>query len=116
MGNSSSKVEVNQLNNPAPPIQDTTDKELEKTKAEMSELKPLITENVIQQLMSNEDAMVLRYSDLNDATKISEHSQEIFKDERAIKFLTDAAEKMVTVFHSSEEMTKLLRWNQVQKV
>ena len=114
MGNSSS-IEVNQLNNPAPPIPDTTDKELEKTKAEVSELKPLITENVIQKLTSNEDAMVLRYSDLNDATKISKHIQDIFKDEHAVQFLTDAAEKMITVFHSSEEMTKLERWNQVQK-
>lgn len=95
---------------------DVIDQRLKETRAEVSQQKALITENVIQQLMSNEDSMVLRYSDLKDATKISKHIQEIFKDEHAVQFLTDAAEKMITVFQNSEEMNKLLRWNQVQKV
>ena len=95
---------------------DIIDKTLKETQNEVSQQKPLITENVIQQLTTKEDSMVLKYSDLQDARQISDHIEKIFKDEYAVQFLTEAAKKMIAVFQDSSEMKKLLRWNQVQKV
>ena len=92
------------------------DEQLKQTRMEVREQPALITQNVIQQIYSREDSMVLRYNDLNDKSKIIDHLATIFKDEVALTFLTNAAQKMISAFQSSEEMTELCRWNQVKKV
>jgi hypothetical protein len=93
------------------------DRQLETIRNEVKQQERLITENVIQEITSKEDTMVLRYSDLKDMTTISKHIEKIFEDEpEAIEFLTNAASKMIAVFHSSSEMKELLRLNQVKKV
>ena len=91
-------------------------KQLKETKEEVTRQKPLITENVIQQLDSKEDSMIMKYSALQDIEEISKNIESIFKDEHAVRFLTDAAKKMVGAFKSSSAMKELQRWNQVKKV
>lgn len=93
-----------------------TETQLKKTRMEVSELRPIITKNVVEEIYSQENSMVVRYSDLQDISEISKHIKTIFKDEQALEFLTSAAAKMVAAFQSSKEMTELLRWNQVKKV
>ncbi|XP_046861216.1 uncharacterized protein LOC124454452 [Xenia sp. Carnegie-2017] len=90
--------------------------QLKQTKKEVREQRPLITQNVIEQIYSQEDSMVIRYSNLKDISEITNHLETIFKDEQALEFLTNAAQKMISAFKSSEEMTELCRWNQVKKI
>ena len=111
MGGSSTKVVEVQV----PVFQ--IENQLATIRNEVEQQQPLITKNVKQELLTKQDTMVLRYSDLKDKREISNHIQTMFKNEPlAVQFLTDAAEKMVTVFHGSSELKELTRWNQVKKV
>uniref|UniRef100_A0A1X7VIC3 Uncharacterized protein n=1 Tax=Amphimedon queenslandica TaxID=400682 RepID=A0A1X7VIC3_AMPQE len=85
MGNSSSSSSSSPSSPPAPDAtkeeteRDTEVKEqLEKLKQEIIPLTPIITENVISKSCDDQDALVIRYGDLADKTKIVANIENLF--------------------------------------
>lgn len=95
-------------------VQDTAAQK-NKMRIEVNEQRPLIIENVIEEIYSREDSMVLLLSDLLKDT-ISKCIKSTFEDKQTLEFLMNATKMMAAAFNSCQEMTELQRWNQVKKV
>lgn len=88
------------------------DNQLKELKAEVTSVEPSIKENVRETISLEQNALMIRYSELKNKQKIVEHVKEMFGDFPLVEFLVDTATTLVSVMASSEEMKELLRWHQ----
>lgn len=88
------------------------DRQLDDLKHEVISVKPLINQNVRETIASEEDALLMRYSQLQDTKEIEKNIREIFVNFPALDFLVDTATKMISAVNKSEELTELLRWHE----
>ena len=110
----------------SPPAADTTREEierdtevkeqLEKLKQEIIPLTPIITENVISKSCDDQDALVIRYGDLADKTKIVANIENLFPNHPGKKFIVDTASAMIQAMASTKEMEELMRWQKRQVI
>ena len=62
--------------------------------------------------MKMEDAILLRYSQLEDISKIQVNIEQVFKGFPALQVLVDDVSKMVDVMNTIETLTETLHWQQ----
>ena len=87
--------------------------ELEQRKKEVTSVEPSIQQDVKQTVSLEQDALLMRYSQLKDKAKIEEDIKKIFGDYQAmLDFIVDTACRMVSAMTSSEKMTDVLRWHE----
>lgn len=92
------------------------DKQLESLKQEVVSVKPSIKDNVLETISSEEDALLLRYSQLQDTKEIEKNIREIFVDFPALDFLIETATKMISAVNMTEELTEILRWHERREI
>ena len=87
------------------------DNQLKELKAEVTSVQPSIKENVRETIFLEQNALMIRYSELKNKQKIVEHVKQMFGNFPLLEFLVDTATTLVSVMASSEEMKELLRWH-----
>ena len=92
------------------------DKQLESLKQEVVSVKPSIKDNVLETISSEEDALLMRYSQLQDTKQIEKNIREIFVDFPALDFLIETATKMISAVNRTEELTEFLRWHERREI
>ncbi|XP_028398627.1 uncharacterized protein LOC114522194 [Dendronephthya gigantea] len=113
MGGESSKTVIKYV-----PVESQIDikRQLDESLAEVHKQKCLVTENIVEQIQLQQNAVIMKYSDLTDKGEIVKDIRGIVKGDHAVEFLADHAEKMIDVFQNSKAMKELQRWNQVKKI
>lgn len=86
--------------------------QLEDLRKEVVSVRPCITEGVRETISSEQDALLMRYSQLTDVTVIEENIREVFGNFPVLEFIVDTATRMVSAMNSTEEMTEILRWQE----
>lgn len=97
----------------------TLKSQLEEMKSDVKQVVPAIDENVIKTINEIEDALILRYSQLDDRSKIAENVRQILgagSIQQVTAFIVDAAEKMIYAMHSTDEMKEVMRWQMRKQV
>ena len=92
------------------------DNQLKELQAEVTSVEPSIKENVKETIHLEQDALLMRYSELSNKQLIVEHVKQIFGDFPLLEFLVDTSTTLVSVMASSEEMKELLRWHEKKLV
>lgn len=92
------------------------DNQLKELKAEVTSVEPSIKENVKETIHLEQDALLIRYSDLENKELIAEHVKKVFGNFPLLEFLVDTSTTLVSVMASSEEMKELLRWHEKKLV
>ena len=92
------------------------EKQLQQLKQEILPLQPVITEGVKSRSSEDQDALVIKYSDLADKTKIVENIEKLFPDHPAKDFIVDTATAMIHAMASTKEMEELMRWQKRQVI
>ena len=90
--------------------------QLQELKAEVTNVQPAIKEHVRETIHLEQDALLMRYSELSNKQLIVEHVKQIFGDFPLLEFLVDTSTTLVSVMASSEEMKELLRWHEKKLV
>ena len=88
------------------------DKQLEDLKQEVVSVQPCITDSVKETVFSEQDALLLRYSQLEDKATIERNIKEIFGKFPQLDFLVDTATRMIAAMNNTENMTEVLRWQE----
>ena len=86
--------------------------QLEQLKEEVVSVEPSIQKSVKETVYVEQDALLMRYSQLKDKSKIEQDIRNMFGDFPLLGFIVDTASRMVTAMTSSEEMTEILRWQE----
>ena len=86
--------------------------QLEQLKKEVASVEPSIKQDVKQTVSLEQDALLMRYSQLKDKAKIEEDVRNMFGNFPMLNFIVDTASRMVAAMTSSEEMTEILRWHE----
>ena len=90
--------------------------QLQQLKAEVKGVQPSINENVRDTISQEQDALLLRYSQLKDKELVVQHIKEVFGKFPLLQFLVDTATTLVGIMTSSEEMKEILRWHEKKMV
>ena len=85
--------------------------QLEQLKKEVASVEPSIKQDVKQTVSLEQDALLMRYSQLKDKAKIEEDIRNMFGNFPMLNFIVDTASRMVAAMTSSKEMTEILRWH-----
>ena len=88
------------------------ERQLEELKEEVTTVQPAISRNVRHTVCQEQDALLMRYSQLTDREQIIRDIQSIFGDFPLLGFLVETATKLVTTMTSSEELQEILRWQE----
>lgn len=119
MGGGNSKVEVKEVvkyvesdESKRAAILLKLDNQLEDLKKEVTMVEPVIRDNVRSTVSKLEDATLLRYSQLQDMTKIEDNIKQVFKGFPVMQVIVDAASNMVAAMNATDELTEILRWQQ----
>ena len=88
------------------------DDQLDALKREVTNVKPIIRDNILAKIISIEDAMVLKYNQLQDMSKIKDNINQVFKGYPILHVLADAASNMIATMNTTDELTDILRWQQ----
>lgn len=88
------------------------DRQLEELRKEVTTVEPIIKDNIKSEVHKVEDATLLKYSQLQDMSKIEENIMQVFKGFPVMQVLVDAASNMVAAMNATEELTEILRWQQ----
>ena len=119
MGGGSSKVEVKEVvryvesdESKRAAILAKLDHQLEDLKKEVTLVPQIINDNIKTTISKLEDATLLRYSQLQDMTKIEENIKQVFKGFPVMQIIVDAASNMIAAMNATEELTEILRWQQ----
>ena len=88
------------------------DNQLDDLKKEVSSVPQIITDNVKTTITKLEDATLLRYSQLQDMTKIEENIKQVFSGFPVLQVVIDAASNMIAAMNATEELTEILRWQE----
>ena len=94
----------------------TLNDQLDALKEEVKTIEPIITENVKSQVQKIEDAVLLRYTQLQDRNTILNDLEMVFKGFPVMKVVIDAATNMIAAMTSSPDMKEIMRWQQQKLV
>jgi len=86
--------------------------QLEQLKQEVITVEPVISKNVRQTVRQEQDALLMRYSQLADKERIVRDIREIFGGFPLLDFLVETATKLVSAMTSSEDLKEILRWQE----
>ena len=92
------------------------EKQLEELKKEVTTVEPAISSNVRCTVCQEQDALLMRYSQLTDKEQVSRDIERIFGGFPLLGFLVDTATKLVSTMASSEELQEILRWQERKMV
>lgn len=92
------------------------DKQLEELKQEVTSVEPAIKTNVRETVRLEQDALLMRYSQLQDKDRVVYDIRNIFAGFPLLEFLVETATKLVTTMTSSEELKEILRWQERKMV
>ena len=119
MGGGSSKTEVKEVvkyvesdESKRAAILAKLDHQLEDLKKEVTTVPQIINDNIKTTVSKLEDATLLRYSQLQDMTKIEDNIKQVFKGFPVMQVIVDAASNMIAAMNATEELTEILRWQQ----
>ena len=87
-------------------------RQLDELKREVTTVEPIIRDNIKAEVTKIEDATLLRYSQLQDMSKIEENIKQVFKGFPVMQVLVDAASNMIAAMNATDELTEILRWQQ----
>ena len=90
--------------------------QLEELKQELTTVEPAITTNVRETVCHQQDALLMRYSQLIDKEAVIKNIQELFAGFPLLEAITDTATRMVTALTSTDELQEILRWQERTKV
>ena len=85
---------------------------LDALKEEVRTVEPIIKENIKSEVQKIEDAVLLRYSHLQDSNAILKDIEKVFKGFPVMGVCIDAATNMIAAITSSPDMTEIMRWQQ----
>lgn len=113
MGGSSSKevVEVDEESQKEQILKEL-DQQLDGLRQEVGRIQPLITKGVKDTTHTIGDALIMRYSQLQDRSKMEEDIQKIFGKYPGLDFLKDTASTLIAAMNSTKEMTEIVRWQE----
>lgn len=86
--------------------------QLESLKKEVVSVQPCISDGVKETVFSEQDALLMRYSQLSDRGTIEKNIQEVFGKFPVLEFIIDTATRMISAMQTTEEMTEILRWQE----
>ena len=92
------------------------EKQLDNLKSEVTSVEPSIKENVMKTIYQEQDALLLRYSQLTNKEMVVKHIKEVFGKFPLLDFLVETASTLVSIMASSEEMKEILRWHEKKMV
>ena len=90
--------------------------QLEKLKQEVITVQPAISSNVRETVTEEQDALVMRYSQLTDKEQVVRDIREIFSGFPLLEFLVETANRLVNTMTSSQELQEILRWHERKTV
>ena len=88
------------------------EKQLDELKSEVTSVEPSIKENVKSTVFQDQDALLLRYSQLTDKEMVVKHIKKVFGKFPLLDFLVETLSVLVSIMVSSEEMEEMLRWHE----
>ena len=97
----------------------TLESQLKGLKEDVLNVVPVITDNILATMFETSDAIVLRYSQLENKDTIARNIREIVGSDsipNVTEFLVETASKMVAAMQSTEEMKEAMRWQRCTKV
>ena len=96
-------------------IQPELNEQLEELKEEVKTVVPVITDGIKHTFMSQEDVLLMKYSQLDDMDKIKEDIKGMFQsvdDVKILDFIIATATSMISALKHSKEMKEVMRWHQ----
>lgn len=90
--------------------------QLEKMKLDVQAQRPIIEENVVATAEADEQAFVLRYSDVKDPEQVRMNVQELFGESPVSEFLVDSAVKVFNAITSTTELKEMQGWRRTSKI
>ena len=90
--------------------------QLEQLKQEVITVEPVFSSNVRHTVCQEQDALLMRYSQLKDKEQVVRDIQAVFGGFPLLGFLVDTAVKLVSTMTSSEELQEVLRWHERKMV
>ena len=78
--------------------------QLEDLRKEVTLVEPTIKDNVRSTVSELKDATLLRYSQLQDMSKIEEDIKKVFKGFPVMQVIVDAASNMIAAMNATEEL------------
>lgn len=94
-------------------LRGSLESQLKDMKEDVVQVAPVIEKNIIHTITEINDAVVLRYSQLDDYSKISANIQLILGNDsmpQVTEFLVETAKKMIAAMNSTDEMKEAMRW------
>lgn len=88
------------------------EKQLEELKNEVTTVEPAISSNVRYTVCQEQDALLMRYSQLSDKEQVLRDIEGMFSGFPLLGFLVDTATKLVSTMASSRELQEILRWQE----
>ena len=119
MGSSSSKEVVKYVESDESKrirLLNKLEKQLEELKQEVITVEPAISSNVRYTVGQEQDALLMRYSQLTDIEQVARDIQRIFGGFPILNFLVETATKLVSTITSSQDLKEILRWQERKKV
>ena len=86
--------------------------QLAELKKEVADVPPSIKQKVKETVSSEQDALLMRYSQLSDKRVIEKNIREIFGKFPLLEFLVDTATTLVAAINNTKELTEVLRWHE----
>lgn len=91
---------------------DQLEKQLEELKQEVTTVQPAINSNVLHTVCQEQDALLMRYSQLTDKEQVIRDIQSIFGGFPLLGFLVETASKLISTMASSDDLKEILRWQE----
>ena len=88
------------------------DRQLEALRKEVNMVKPSIRVNIRETVNQQQDAIVVRYSELSDKDKLILDIQNMFADSSLLNVLVDTAIERVIAIASSQELQETVGWQE----
>lgn len=92
------------------------EKQLEQLKQEVITVEPTINSNVRETVRQEQEALLMRYSQLTDKEQVVRDIRGIFSGFPILEFLVETASKLVSTMASSQELQEILRWQERKMV
>lgn len=92
------------------------ERQLEELKQEVITVEPTINSNVRETVRQEQEALLMRYSQLTDKEQVVRDIRGIFSGFPILEFLVETASKLVSTMASSQDLQEILRWQERKMV
>ena len=90
--------------------------QLEELKQEVITVEPAFSNNVRETVRQEQEALLMRYSQLSDREQVVRDIRGIFSGFPILEFLVETASKLVSTMTSSHDLQEVLRWQERKMV